>query len=1049
MFTILLSFILSTVNLSQEDKLVRKLIRGKDDLKNRICLIKKLSPWTGWETEKNLISIVRDKKKYIYFYSELKSFIDFRKLQKIWNLKPLYWDTGSSGVIHTKNDGSVDNFLKNERESTVLTKSFFLKKKGKIVLYIFPEVSVKLEINDKKPVAITVPSKVIIESTSGSLNLKLSTPKKNTEITALFSSEKNLITDFKSKKRKSGFVRQVRLIKSPFHTDKNLNCENKNWSFYSKYLGKWKSFEENYTLNIRVKNIFTEYFGIISLQDYSVKYPFLTQWKPVKTPKNGVIQKIQKISELEGMGLCLSAVKQISLIKKRFGPLLGILEYEIALRAACRLDNYITIKELINSRPWDSRVYSYLDTSVQIQKISEIKSILNHGFNTTGSFSILKQIYGITGILGGKLAEQYPEIWKKFIKSETKYSFKGGKCNSSQCNITDEIFNINLGKTKIEKSSSDKNIVINDEQVIVIRKDNTASFMQYKLVYIGKPEKHAPYSYQNIRFSPMSQYVTVIRNRIIKKNGRVLENIARQKVWEVNDPASKMFYDIKELQLEFNPLEKGDMYEVVWRIDGLPAANSLGGLFFGSVFLFQDEIPRKKAVITVYREGSNVVAVPSVKTTVSTGKFKNFSFKRFVLNDVKGIQVEPGMPGWGETMSHLQTGLGNSWRKVGKNYYDFISSRYVINSEILNLQKKITQGAVTRKEKIRKIHSWIQKNIRYVSLMFGMHSYLPYSFDEIYNRKFGDCKDITLMMILMLRSAGIKAWPAAVRTRTLGKISYTVPSLAHFDHSIIYLPETDEWIDTTVRGLLYPRTPAYIQGSKGLVFTSEGGVLKTIPMDSWKDNEGFSHIQLDVDDKGNAKFSVKNKIRGQGEIFSRYLVSGKKIHQLWKKNFIKFKFSKFNDGNSDLVSPYKYSFTGKSVMFIKNPHSKNPYINAGFLDDLMVSNLSTGVSREHDLLLRFPGILKRKIKISLKGKLCFKNYSGNMRISTKNLFWESKSFIQKQKLIISREIILKKNRIAKESYGEFHNSVKKIIQLLNNKVELEKCRKICTKCKHR
>src|SRR5207245_3226925 len=59
---------------------------------------------------------------------------------------------------------------------------------------------------------------------------------------------------------------------------------------------------------------------------------------------------------------------------------------------------------------------------------------------------------------------------------------------------------------------------------------------------------------------------------------------------------------------------------------------------------------------------------------------------------------------------------------------------------------------------------FVQDEIRYMGVEIGVNSHMPYSPATVVKRRYGDCKDKTLLLITMLRALGISARPALVST---------------------------------------------------------------------------------------------------------------------------------------------------------------------------------------------------------------------------------------------------------------------------------------------
>jgi hypothetical protein len=93
----------------------------------------------------------------------------------------------------------------------------------------------------------------------------------------------------------------------------------------------------------------------------------------------------------------------------------------------------------------------------------------------------------------------------------------------------------------------------------------------------------------------------------------------------------------------------------------------------------------------------------------------------------------------------------------------------------------------------------VQKEVRYLSLAFSESTHRPASPDEVFRRRFGDCKDKTLLTVTLLRALGMRADPALVSSSLAGRLAGRLPSAALFDHVIVRLSIGDKvyWLDPT------------------------------------------------------------------------------------------------------------------------------------------------------------------------------------------------------------------------------------------------------------
>lgn len=94
---------------------------------------------------------------------------------------------------------------------------------------------------------------------------------------------------------------------------------------------------------------------------------------------------------------------------------------------------------------------------------------------------------------------------------------------------------------------------------------------------------------------------------------------------------------------------------------------------------------------------------------------------------------------------------------------------------------------------------FVQEEIRYLGLELGQNSHRPATPDQTLERRYGDCKDKTLLLVTMLRELGIEAYPALVSLNRARGIEQLLPSHHAFDHAIVMARHGGRtyWLDGT------------------------------------------------------------------------------------------------------------------------------------------------------------------------------------------------------------------------------------------------------------
>lgn len=80
---------------------------------------------------------------------------------------------------------------------------------------------------------------------------------------------------------------------------------------------------------------------------------------------------------------------------------------------------------------------------------------------------------------------------------------------------------------------------------------------------------------------------------------------------------------------------------------------------------------------------------------------------------------------------------------------------------------------------------FVQDEIRYLGIELGASSHRPHAPAEVLARRFGDCKDKSLLLVSFLRSLGIDAAPALVNTEDRGAVENRLASPFAFNHVIV------------------------------------------------------------------------------------------------------------------------------------------------------------------------------------------------------------------------------------------------------------------------
>ena len=80
---------------------------------------------------------------------------------------------------------------------------------------------------------------------------------------------------------------------------------------------------------------------------------------------------------------------------------------------------------------------------------------------------------------------------------------------------------------------------------------------------------------------------------------------------------------------------------------------------------------------------------------------------------------------------------------------------------------------------------WVQDEIRYFSVSMGENSHRPAAPETVLKRRFGDCKDKTLLLVSLLRAMGIEAQPVLLHATSPALPARMLPAPTSFNHAIV------------------------------------------------------------------------------------------------------------------------------------------------------------------------------------------------------------------------------------------------------------------------
>lgn len=210
----------------------------------------------------------------------------------------------------------------------------------------------------------------------------------------------------------------------------------------------------------------------------------------------------------------------------------------------------------------------------------------------------------------------------------------------------------------------------------------------------------------------------------------------------------------------------------------------------------------------------------------------------WTLEYLDKLEPEDYMPPADEVSQYVSISNINGWEIIAGWYWGRVIKNLRVSAAMKETVKRLIEGKRTPGDKVQAILDYLQSNFRYVSMSFGSNLLEPHPSDEVFDNKYGDCKDQVLVAMTMLKEAGITAYPVLFADAGGIYPENKIPMPNYFDHVILAIELEGKLIYTDVlaKGYRFDEIPLYLQGGHVFVVNGQGGRFNTVPVTSGDEN---------------------------------------------------------------------------------------------------------------------------------------------------------------------------------------------------------------------
>lgn len=203
---------------------------------------------------------------------------------------------------------------------------------------------------------------------------------------------------------------------------------------------------------------------------------------------------------------------------------------------------------------------------------------------------------------------------------------------------------------------------------------------------------------------------------------------------------------------------------------------------------------------------------------------------RFEERAIDGLDDEPAVPEDFFAARFLQLTEFADWNAVAQWAGTLFPPGAALPTELHPLVEHL-RSLPDMQQRAAEALRWVQEEIRYFSVSLGESSHRPSAPADVVQRRYGDCKDKTYLLVTLLRAVSIEADPVLVSLTSPRLPARLMPSPDAFDHVLaqVRIGGSSFYLDGTRLGQHgHLDRLGMLEGASGLVVRADTQALVTL-----------------------------------------------------------------------------------------------------------------------------------------------------------------------------------------------------------------------------
>jgi transglutaminase-like putative cysteine protease len=303
-----------------------------------------------------------------------------------------------------------------------------------------------------------------------------------------------------------------------------------------------------------------------------------------------------------------------------------------------------------------------------------------------------------------------------------------------------------------------------------------------------------------VGFDPSYQTLTLHTIRVVR-DGQVMERLAAPAVrilQRERELESRIYDGSKTANVFLEDVRVGDIVEFAYTVRGTNPV--FGGRLSGWFDLQKRRPVQRLHARLLWPAGRPIYMTPHNLTTQSivttTDGLTEYSWDGPAAATP---EVDSSAPGWYDPTQWVEWSEFKDWNAVARWAEPLYRVPGALDESLRKEVARISMVAHDDRQQVREVLRFVQGEIRYLGIEIGAGSHAPSAPATVFKRRFGDCKDKSLLMLTLLHALGIEARAALVNTRTTRAVESLQATPNAFNHVLVRVKLGTEyyWLDPT------------------------------------------------------------------------------------------------------------------------------------------------------------------------------------------------------------------------------------------------------------